>query len=356
MKKFFVLLLSIMMIMSLFACGNSSSGQGTEEPTETGDLDLPEISFNYSSNFPETHRVSKLDQAWFEELEEKANIKITPYWSNSLTSAASPYTETANGVSDITHIAPGNEKDHFVIENAVGFFFYGTKNKEVLYNAAVDLFESTPEWQAEYEGVKVLWLGSMGDLFAFTKEEITDVQDLKGAAIRCTEDQAYQLVEKMGGTAVRMPVSELYESLEKGTVQGIINGTNTIEQYQLGDLLGYALDLGLSGSFAVHAFINEDSWNKLTPDQQDILMETCKERALAQMVAIDEWTQLSGDYCRDLGMVFKTLSDEDQAKLDAFYEEMAQIKIQELNDAGYDGQAIFDRARSLVEKYNEQFN
>lgn len=350
MKRFVCLLLAFVLAMALLAgCSQKPSGNSGGEDT------LPAVTFNYSSNFPQTHRVSALDEAWFAQLKEKANITITPYWSNTLCSAASPYTETASGLSDITHIAPGNEKEHFIIENAIQFFFYGTTNKQALYEATVELFETTPEWQAEYKGVKVLFMGSMGDLYLFTKDLITNVKDLNGISIRVTEDQAFSLVEKMGGTGVRMPVSELFENLDKGVVHGIINGTNTIEQYQLAELLGYGLNLGLSGSFCVHCYINEDSWNKLTAGQQAILMETAEERAMAQVVAIDEWTAASGEYCLGTGMVINELTPEEQAALDAFYEALALEKVEELNAAGYDGQAIFERARALVEKYSKMY-
>ena len=364
-KRTLALLLTSAMLFGLLlsACGGDpSSDEGGSTPPSgpaqtdgspgggSEGLDLPAIAMNYSSCFADTHNFSVLDKQWLEDLSAQANINFTPYWNNSLVSATAPYTETVAGVSDMTHVPAGAEADHFVIDNAVQAFYYGETNQQVLFETAQELYAQTPEWQAEYEGVLVNTWGVSGMLSLHTTEPVTSIEDIQGMQIRCTEDGAFKLIQMLGGNPVRMPISELFEALNKGIVEGVVLPLESLESNKLADLVSYSVPLNISGAYCPHTYIREESYNKLTDDQKAIFDQLSYERGQNQVDSLSAWDQVGVDYATEQGVVFNTLSDEDYATITSCMEQIALDAVETLNDAGYDGQAIYDNARAILEE------
>lgn len=327
----------------------NESSAATAAEQAPAEADLPEIAMNYSSCFPDTHGFSVLDKEWMDELAAKGNIKLTPFWNNALVSATAPYTETLAGVADITHIPAGAEADHFVIDNAVQAFYYGVTDQQALYETAKELYAQTPEWQKEYEGVRVCTWGVSGLMSLHSTKPIKSLDDIKGMTIRCTEDNAFELISRLGGNPIRMPVAELFEALSKGIVEGVVLPVEALKSTGVADLVKYSVPLNFSGAWCPHSYINEASYAKLTPDQQAIFDEVSAARSQAEVDAGPEWDAAGEAYALEKGVEFGTLSDEDYAKITTILEELAMDKIKALNDAGYDGQGIYDKARSILE-------
>lgn len=317
-----------------------------EEPAK--ELDLPAVSLNYSSCFPDTHNFSILDMDRLAQLKEEANIDVTPYWNNALISATAPYTETLAGIADFTHIPANAETDHFVIDNAVQLFYYGTTDQQVLYETAKELYEQTPEWQAEYDGVVVDTWGVSGELVLLTLKEITSLEDVKGMSIRCTETSAFDLMAELGANPVRMPISELFEALSKGIVEGVVLTTESLHSTGLAELVKYHYPLGISGAFCPHSYISEASLNKLTPDQQEIFLRTGVERSDAEVAAGEVWEQEGYEDGEANGVVFGELPAEDLAQIQTIMEQLALKAVETINASGADGQAIYDNARAIL--------
>lgn len=354
--------MAFLMVFALCACTNSQDPEPVEvaeevpeevveeaAPAEDADtLDLPEVALNYSSCFPDTHNFSILDVDRFAILESEANIKVTPYWNNALVSATAPYTETLAGVADFTHIPANAEADHFVIDNAVQLFYYGTTDQRVLYEVATELYEQTPEWQAEYEGVVVDTWGNSGELVLLTLSEVNSLEDIKGRSIRCTESSAFMLMERLGANPVRMPISELFESLSKGIVEGVVLTTESLHSTGLAELIKYHYPLGISGAFCPHSYISDMALEKLTPDQQEIFLTSGVERSEIQVDAAEEWEAEGFAAGEATGVVYGELPEADLAAIQVIMEELALEAVETINNTGADGQAIYDRAREIL--------
>jgi len=74
----------------------------------------------------------------------------------------------------------------------------------------------------ELDDVKVMYLHAYGSGLLFTKDKpVSKMEDLKGMKIRSHGTTA-KVVKALGGIPVTMPMPELYQSLQKGVVDGAI--------------------------------------------------------------------------------------------------------------------------------------
>lgn len=135
-----------------------------------------------------------------------------------------------------------------------------------------------------------------------TKVPVTTPADLNGLKLRVPDEpmgRAYGAA--MGGTPTPMTFGEVYMGLKQGTIDGQENPLTNIIDGKLYEVQKYIHPTG--HVLATQAlFMSEASWQRLTAEQQDILLEeirnTCAE--LSQQIADAEAANLQ--YVLDQGM------------------------------------------------------
>lgn len=125
-------------------------------------------------------------------------------------------------------------------------------------------------------GVKSLFYGEEGFRHFFTKTPVKSVEDLKGMKLRVSNDPIMNgMVEGFGASPTVVSFNELYSALQTGVVDG---AEQPITNYQSNAFPEVAPNLILDGHTlgAIQVVITDAAWNKLTSEQQNILMEAGK--------------------------------------------------------------------------------
>ena len=125
----------------------------------------------------------------------------------------------------------------------------------------------------EYNGVKLLavWTHGPGQMFN-TKRPINSIADLKGMKIRTGGGIAEKFGNILGASAFVKPAPESFELLSSGVADGIFFPLESIISFKLDKVLKHATIFPggfYSSSFGF--FMNQDKWNKLSKQDQDII-------------------------------------------------------------------------------------
>jgi len=152
---------------------------------------------------------------------------------------------------------------------------------------------------------------SMG---CMTKFPVTTMDDFKGKKMRATGlDGA--IVKTMGAAAVAMPATELYVTLQRGTVDGVVYPYYTLRTYKLHEVVSQVVLPGLHAPSISGVYLNLDFWKSLTPELQQALEKAGKETCLLSAQACPEWDNEGLDEARARGIKVTTLPDADVKKL-----------------------------------------
>jgi TRAP-type C4-dicarboxylate transport system substrate-binding protein len=121
-----------------------------------------------------------------------------------------------------------------------------------------------------------LW-SSAANLLYMRDKPVHTPADLKGLNIRVPSRTAGLLVEAWGGNPVSMPVSEIYNAVQTGVIDGaMIDGTAT-HAFKLGEVANY-LTVGMDSTISpFFILMNRDAFEALTPEQQAAVEEAGKE-------------------------------------------------------------------------------
>lgn len=361
MKKAIALLLALCLTFTLAACGSNPNGNNPSESnpgtSEPAGEDYPAITISYNTPFGSTHPFSEVDHAWAAELLEKANITVDFHYSNALVSPVTPYQEILDGVADATQVIPGAEADHFYMSNIMSVFCsWGTSTPRVAYEAMCSLYEDVESYADEYAGVVPYDFKNCGEpVYLITKTPVRTLDDLKGMQIRAVNDGDVAMIESFGGVAVRLEVPALMESLEKGVIDGVLLGAESLLSMNFAEVCKYATVTRSVNPFTIQKFISEKTYNKFTEAQKQVFDEVSKNYSYIEIESGIDAEAAGIAFAEEQGVEFIELPEEDYARMNAAYEAYALSVIGELDAKGYDGQALYDLARSYMEQYEAEY-
>ena len=124
--------------------------------------------------------------------------------------------------------------------------------------------------------VRGIFYGEEGFRHFFTVEPVAGIEDLAGMKLRVSNDPVMNgLVEGLGATPTVVSFNELYSALQTGVVDG---AEQPIANYASNAFPEVANNLILDGHTlgAVQVVITDNAWNKLTANQQNVIMEAGK--------------------------------------------------------------------------------
>lgn len=127
----------------------------------------------------------------------------------------------------------------------------------------------------EYARVKViaLWAADAPILHS-KRKRIASVADLDGMKIRAPSQIQAKLVAALGATPLAMPVTKVYNALDRGVIDGVLIPPSTINNFKLDEVTKFhtgGIPWGRSPFFAV---MNRKSYDSLSADHRRIVDET----------------------------------------------------------------------------------
>ena len=101
---------------------------------------------------------------------------------------------------------------------------------------------------------------------------LSDFTTLKGSKIRVWSKETSDLVTAIGATPVTISSSELYPSLEKKVIDGLLTSIFVMHDFKMWEVAKYSTwwDFAFMPSYTA---VNLDAFNKLPKDMQNMLME-----------------------------------------------------------------------------------
>jgi TRAP-type C4-dicarboxylate transport system substrate-binding protein len=297
------------------------------------------IELNYSIFFPETHKNAKLSAEWAKEIEKQTNgrVKITMFYSGTLTPADKCYDGVEKGISDIGFSVLAYTRGKFPLTE-VSDLPLGIKSglpATKLINEYYNKFKPK-----EFDGTKVMYLHGHGPGLIHSKKAVNKLEDLKGMKIRCT-GMASKIAAALGATPVAMPMGETYDALSRGVVDGSMAPQEALFGWKWGEVVKSTVeDWGASYSSGMFVVMNKDKWNALPPDIQKIIEKINGEWIEKQGKTWDEIDKEGRDYTLKLGNKIISISKEENEKWIKAVRPLLDDYVKNMKDKGLSGEEV----------------
>jgi len=334
MKKILALLLALVFVLGVAACGGGGSGTpapagggstapagggggsapaggggstpagggaaaptGPQTPAEA-DLDWvnrPEVTLILTNQDPDHSLPGRYGHLWAEAIHEESRGRIEIQVNNggTLAGATQSLEFVKNGIVDIAFGLPSFFPGQFPMTDALLMPMLPYRDSvhasevfmDVWYNT--DLLKSDPG----YDGVHVLMLRANCDTPIITgSRKLNSVEDLRGMTIRATIAPLVNWLAEFGATGQGCPIGELFQNLQNGAFDGALTDWHAVNAYRFHEVANFFAYERVQ--FNMYFFLmNLDVYNSLSPENKAVIDKLSGPGAFEIMK--DAWDELA---------------------------------------------------------------
>ena len=239
---------------------------------------------------------------------------------------------TQSGVADIAYIVPAFISDKMPLSGVVelpGGFDSSCKGTLAYLELAKNGYLAKNEFAPN--GVRLLFVLVNPPYQILTKQPLTSIDSVKGLKLRTAGGAMEIMARKLGIVPVRMPGPEVYESLSRGTLDGLVFPLANVMEYDLQGLVRYTTVGQNFGSFVHNFMISEKRWKELPADVQEVMDRVGVEMTREACKKIDADVAPAIETLKKAGVTVVDLPSEDVARIKPVLAEVGEEWAAELD-------------------------
>lgn len=356
--------------LTLAACGGSDSesssetaaetveetaeetpAETTEETAEVDEPAEPIGPLRYAFFAPAGSFPGLQMELWSDRLGEETDGQVTTelFPGSTLLGSGDIYDGVTQGVAEVGLDSPAYDVGRFpaasVINMPLGFVCARSASATFLEL----LNEFQPEEFADYE---IITAFTTEPAYLQSQEPITSTADLQGLELR-TSGALTSALSSLGAAPVGLPMPEVSQALETGVISGYASSREVLKDFGLSDQVSYVTDYPFAVSNSFVGVMDKAYFDSLPANVQDSI------RGLSEEMM--EWTSNYHDVenvgvaleeAQGKGVEIVELDDATKAEWDAAMQAQIDEWLATNADAGFDAQAVLDRALELAEANN----
>lgn len=297
---------------------------------------------------------TKVLEPWAQMIKERTDGRVTIaiYPMKAIVNAPDTYDAVVGGLIDIGEGAPAYTWGRFPLTSVVELPMIGITSSEMGSKILMQLYEKHAAFKEEYRDVKLLWL-FIGDPMQFhtRKKPIKTIEDLKGMKFRSPGGIITKAQEKLGLRVVSMPVTEIYNSLERGLIDGITFGWSGMSGFRFNEVTKYHT----SNDFTTISFfhvMNKKKWDSLPSDIQKIIDEI--SGMTGAILASKPWDVAAANdkiATKKQGHSLYTMPSEEVEKWREIVKPLWDEWAEDMESKGLPGREILEDTLKLIKEY-----
>lgn len=309
------------------------------------------ITLKVSNWFPVGHAQDTLLREWGKDLEKRTGgkVKVNYYPAGTLVPAAQSYDAVTKGIVDVSNHVLGYTMGLFpfsqVLDMPIGFPL--GQGPTLVVNEFYKKFKPK-----EFDAVKVLWFHQgPGGLVHTRTKPVKKLEDMKGLKLRCFGSNA-KFVGFLGAAPVAMPMTDVYDALAKGVVDGVLSQYESLQGWRTGEQLKYTTenrDSAYSAAFVV--VFNKQKFASLPPDVQAIVDRMSQEYVEKYDKMWTDTNTAGREWLVKRGVEIISLTPEEEARwFETGSKPLIEAYIKEMKEKGLPGD---EAVKFLMESFKE---
>ncbi|MFC0249713.1 C4-dicarboxylate TRAP transporter substrate-binding protein [Citricoccus parietis] len=266
-----------------------------------------------------------------DQVSERTNgdVSFRSFWSGSLLKGEEIGFGIRGGIADMGTLPASYNPSEYPLANWIAGLAStvpdeGWPNNSMIAwaaNADYVLNEGSMSRAFEDDGLKLLIPRfPMHEINVICRTPVTDLGEAAGKRIRTTGPSWDSEVRELGMVPVSMPVSEVYEALQRGVIDCAAASPKIVTAFGLWEVAKHYTSLQLSGQNTEFVVMNLKTWNNLSEEQQRAILDARVAWMSSQMQgeSIDLAVKLREEGPRDHGLEFHEPSPEMAGRLSQF--------------------------------------
>lgn len=311
------------------------------------------IKLTFNDHNPPKMPVSNSLIAYAKYIEEKSGgrVKIDVILGGALLKQDQAMRGVQTRVADAATYTM-NKMDGFYLNDVITLPFMGWPGRDETTKIYWTLLKKFPEMRKEWEGATYRAFGMMPPVqMHWVDRVVRKPADVKGVKAFCTHAVYTESYAKLGGVPVDMDISDMYTSVERGVVEGVVNHMPVLNVFGVLELLESHTIFGEGGiSMAPIGVIwNNDKYNSLPDDIKKIVDDGAQVYYDTFMKQERGYNAMVENKARKLGHTFIELTPEEIAEWRDIIKDAIHNKwIKEAESKGLPGHAVYNEVLRLI--------
>ena len=313
------------------------------------------IELKLATHWPSMHDMNNamVDFARLIGLESKGKIRVTYYPTGMLATTGEKYLKVRTGVADMTnihfHLHPGELP--LIQLSTMPFLFRDGMEATWVLNQMSDV------WAKELESKNIKLLYVIGDpnfQIMLRQKKVRTPADFKGLRLR-SGGFADEGLKIWGAIPVSMKEAELYESLQKGVIDGVVFPVGAGKAFKLEEVIKYIYRIEYF-TYGLAMSMNLDTWKRLPKDMQDAVMRASYQSASVSGFQYEDTDSKAFPYYKAKGIDVYTPTEAELKELKSSLAGLKDKMVADLEKKGLPGKKTLARMEELIQQYRAMGN
>lgn len=230
------------------------------------------IKLNYGHESPSGSSSDRnAHQPWVKLLEEKSNglLQINAFPNQTLFKSPQAFDAIKGGIGDLGWFSFSHYANQFTLSKSVELPFMNIPTAEKGGEIMQTLYEKYPQIRAEFPaGIKMLFIHTSDEYSIFSsKKPVRNMDDIQGMKLRTMPDPQAAFFKLLGVIPSFINSAEVYESIQKGIIEGTAANWGSIEAFRLYEVNKYFTDV-IVGRASFGLVMSLSKYNSLPPEAQ----------------------------------------------------------------------------------------
>src|SRR4030042_3399559 len=222
------------------------------------------IQLRLSSWWPKSHIMSTAMEAWIKDIDTETGgrVKVAYFPAGQLATDKEGLEKVAKGIADMAPVVSEYYPAELPLSqvHAMPFLFTSSNQGGKVVNKMKDYFNS----EFEANNLKIMW-GFTPPPYPplMSKKPIQKLEDWKGVRVKAAGTIQAEILKTLGGIPVVIFAGEMYSSLQRGTVDGIIIPMSAATSFKMQEVVNHVTNIGIN-TMSITLSMNLDQW-KIIP-------------------------------------------------------------------------------------------
>lgn len=177
---------------------------------------------------------------------------------------------------------------------------------------------------------------------------ISGQKEFSGLKIRSSGGAMDIMVRRTGAVPVRMPPPEIFESMQRGTIDAAMLPYQSVLSYDLTNLLKAGTTGVDFGTIALTYSIGENRWRQLPEPVKEALLQAAETVSKSGCAKIDAAEAKAVEQIKKAGMKLVSFSDADQKEFERIFGTVRADWAKDLDQRGKPGSAVLEAFTTAV--------
>ena len=306
------------------------------------------VTIRLADSLPNGHVIHELVAKPFMELVSKVSngqVTFQHFPAEQLGKAKDMAQLTVAGVADLAYIVPSYSSDKYpltAVAELPGIFDTECQGSLAFYKISHNggILETKEFAPNQLRPLVTIALPAYQIQLA-TSRVVKSAKDLEGLKIRTTGGAMDLMMRSINGVPVRMAAPEIYESLTRGTLDGLIFSYQSSVSYDLGKILKSGTE-GLNFGTAIFTYsMGETKFKSLPENVRKILIQAGEQTTREGCKRFEDGEKAATEKIKSQGMKVIEFGPEDKKLFATAFKTVAEDWVKDIDKRGKPGTAVF---------------